>query len=57
MKIYNLVEYREYYSKALGSLWQYYTDEPVLTYSGTISSFHTANNSIPFKSKQKITGK
>ena len=26
--MYNLIEYRDNYSKASGSLWQYYKDEP-----------------------------
>ena len=28
MPIYNLIEYSGNYSKTLGSLWQYYRDEP-----------------------------
>ena len=29
MKIYNLIEYSDNYSRTSGSLWQYYGDEPV----------------------------
>ena len=28
--MYNLIEYRDDYSKSSGSFWQYYTDEPFL---------------------------
>ena len=28
MQVYNLIEYRDNYSKTSGSLWQYYRDEP-----------------------------
>ena len=28
MPMYNLIEYSDNYSRASGSLWQYYTDEP-----------------------------
>ena len=28
MSMYNLIEYRESYSKTTGSLWQYYRDDP-----------------------------
>ena len=47
MPMYNLIEYRDNYSKTSGSLWQYYKDDP--------------NNDITqsesFKFKAKITGK
>ena len=32
MKIYNLIEYSDNYSRTSGSLWQYYGDEPVWQY-------------------------
>ena len=57
MPMYNLIEYSDNYSKKLGSLWQYYRDEPVLTDAGTIANFHSANKSASFKFKQKIAGK
>ena len=54
--MYNLIEYRDNYSKTWRSLWQYYRDEPVLTDACSISNFHAADNSASFKFKQKITG-
>ena len=45
MPMYNLIEYSDSYSKTLGSLWQYYKDDP-------------NDNSVrseAFKSKIKIT--
>ena len=47
MPIYNLIEYRENYSKTSGSLWQYYKDDPNIE----------MENSELFKYKVKITGK
>ena len=47
MPVHNLIEYGNNNSKTSGSLWQYYRDEPVLTPSGAIASFHTADNNIP----------
>ena len=43
--MYKLIEYGDNYSKASGSLWQYYKDEPN----------DNLENSEPFKSKVKIT--
>ena len=47
MLLYNLTEYSGNYSKTLGSLWQYYKDDPN----------NNIGNSESFKSKIKITGK
>ena len=47
MPIYDLIEYSDKYSKALGSLWQYYRDEPN----------DNLADSESFESKIKITGK
>ena len=47
MPMYNLIEYSDNYSKASGSLWQYYKDDP----NDNIS------DSKSIKSKVKITGK
>ena len=55
--MYNLIEYSNIYSKASGSLWQYWKDEPAFTNAGAIANFHAADNSASFKSKQKLTGK
>ena len=47
MRMYNLIEYSDNYSKTSGSLWQYYKDDP----NDNITQFQS------FKSKIKITGK
>ena len=39
------------------SLWQYYRDEPTLTNAGDVANFHTANNNVLFKFKQKVIDK
>ena len=39
MPMYNLIEYSDHYSKTLGSLWQYYRDEPALTGAGAPDNF------------------
>ena len=46
MPMYNLIEYRDNYSKTSGSLWQYYKDKPN----------DNLANSESFKSKVKIAG-
>ena len=58
MLMYNLVKYANMYSKASGSLWQYYRDEPILDANGDIANFPAANSkNAMFIFKQKITGK
>ena len=52
--MYNLIEYSNNYSKASGSLWQYYKDEPTLTDAGALNDF--LGNSASFIFKQKIIG-
>ena len=47
MSMYNLIEYSDNNSKAYGSLWQYYKDEP----NDNLANFES------FKSKVKVTGK
>ena len=47
MKMYNLIEYSDDYSKTSGSLWQYYKDNPN----------DNITQSESFKSKIKIKGK
>ena len=47
MPMYNLIEYSDNYSKASGSLWQYYKDDPN----------NNLTDSESFKSKVKTTGK
>ena len=41
--MYNLIEYSDVYSETLGSLWQYYRDEPGLGHSNNTIYF-PANN-------------
>ena len=54
--MYNLIKYRDNYSKASGSLWQYYRDEPAINDADdNFASF--SGNSGSFKFKQKISGK
>ena len=48
MPMYNLLEYSKNYGKTMGSLWNYYRDEP----SNPLSA-----NSESFKSKTSIAGK
>ena len=47
MPMYNLIEYSNNYSKASGSLWQYYKDEPS----------DDMEDSKLFSPKVKVTGK
>ena len=47
MPMYKLIEYSDNYSKASGSLWKYYKDDPT----------DNITDSESFKSKVKITGK
>ena len=54
--MYNLIEYKNNFSKRSGNLWQYYRDEPILTNAGVIEYFPGANHgSSLLKFKQKIT--
>ena len=54
MPMYNLIEYRDNYSKTSRSLWKYYTDGAALTNADALDNF--CGNSASFKLKQKITG-
>ena len=57
MPLYDLIEYSHAYSKASGSLWQYYGNEPALSNNDNIIDFPANNNnSNSFKFKQQITG-
>ena len=55
--MYNLIEYRDIYSKNSESLWQRYRDDPALNSNNNVTDF-TANNtnSILFKFERKMTG-
>ena len=56
MHMYNLIEYGDAYSKASGSWWQYYRDEPTIGDNGNIIDFPANNNnSNSFRFKQEIT--
>ena len=58
LPMYNLIECSDAYSNTIGSLWQYYRDEPALDDNGNITDFHTNNNnSGSFKFKQQIAEK
>ena len=57
MPMHNLVVYANNYSKASGSLWKYYRDEPALTNAVAIANFHAVDNSASLKINKKITGK
>ena len=48
MLMYNLLEYSRIYRKTIGSLWNYYRDEP---------SNHLSSNTESFKYKASIVGK
>ena len=39
MPMYDLLEYSNNHSYAVGSLWQYYRDEPVLNKNGALANF------------------
>ena len=53
--MYNLIEYKDNYSKPAGNWCKYYRDKTALTDAGAIANFHiTNNNSV--KVKQTITG-
>ena len=54
MPMYNLIEYSNNYSKTLGSLWQYYRDEPTLNNAGASDSF--PGYKTAFKCKEKLAG-
>ena len=57
MPIYNLIEYRAAYSKASGSLWQCYRDEPALESNNNVIDFPVDNNNIiSSKFKEQIIG-
>ena len=56
--MYNLIEYRDNYSKTSGILWQYCRYEPALDANNAITDFTVANSiTVLFNIKEKITGK
>ena len=56
LPVHNLIKYSDNYSKALGSLWLLYTDEPALNNDGGIIDLADNNTIDSFKFKEKITG-
>ena len=56
MSMYNLIEYRDNYSKTSGSLWQYCKDIPAVNGNGDVVDFNGANVTDSFNFKTKITG-
>ena len=55
MRMYNLIEYSDNYSKTSGSLWQYCLDKPALN-NNAIVDFEDGNLSDSFIFFKKITG-
>ena len=55
MPMYNLVKYRDNYSKTAGSLWQYCKDIPAVNNNCDIIDFNGANATDSFNFKAKIT--
>lgn len=53
--MHNLIKYKDIYQKTSGSLWQYYTGEPLLTNAGVINDF--PGNIAPFEFKQIVASK
>ena len=51
-----LLEYSGNYSKKLGSLYQYYKNEPAVDNTGAIVDFPNDNTTDSFKFKENITG-
>ena len=55
MRIYNLIEYSNSYSKTSGGIWQYHRDEPALSNNGNFANF--PGNSASFKFRLTFLGK
>ena len=55
MRMYNLIEYSDNYSRTSGSLWQYCKDIHANNY-GNVVDFNGANATDSFNFKAKITG-
>ena len=55
LPMYNLIEYRENYSKKFGNLWQYFKEIPAVNNNGAIVDFNGANATDSFSFKNKIT--
>ena len=55
MLLYDLIEYSDNYSKTLGTLWQYYRDEPFINNNGDIIDIPDDPDTTSFNYQQKIT--
>ena len=51
--IYNFIEHSDNYSKASGSLWQYYRGEPALDKMGTLSIFVATVHRLKLKQNDR----
>ena len=56
MPMFNLIEYCDNYSKASGTLWQYFKDIPAVDNNNAIVNFAENNLTDSFNFKVKITG-
>ena len=57
MPMYNLIEFKDNYSKMSGILWQYCIDKPALANNNNITDFNEGNTDTnSFKIKEEITG-
>ena len=56
MPMYNLIEYRDNYSKTSGSLWKYCKNIPAVDNNNAIVNFTENNLTDPFNFKVKMTG-
>ena len=56
MSMYNLIEYRDNYSKTSGSLWQYCKGIPAVDNNNAIANFTDNNITDSFNFKVKMTG-
>ena len=55
ISMYNLIKYRGNYSKASGSVQQYYRDKPPSNNYGALVDF-VDNTGVSFKFEEKVTG-
>ena len=56
MRMYNLIEYSDNYSKTSGSLWPYCADISAVNNNNNIIDFNGASANNSFNSKAKVTG-
>ena len=51
--MYNLIEYRDNFSKTSGILWQYYKDEPALAKNGDLTDLMNVMSLVCLNLKKK----